>query len=147
MTATKTITVEYDLPHAPAKVWRVLTEPKLLENWLMPNDIAPVPGHKFTFKTKPMGEWDGIIHCEVLSVEPNKRLAYSWVGGSDKNQGWGEKLDTVVTWTLTEKPGGTLLLLEHSGFRERDEFAYSQMGKGWKSHGGMRMKAALDAMD
>jgi len=143
----RAIIVEYQLSAPPRKVWRALTEPKLLESWLMPNDIAPVVGHKFTFKTKPMGEWDGTIRCEVLAVEPLKRLAYSWIGGSDRNQGWGQTINTVVTWTLTEKPGGTLLLLEHSGFREADKFAYEQMGNGWRSFAVTRINAALENVD
>jgi uncharacterized protein YndB with AHSA1/START domain len=146
MAATKTITVEYDLPHPPAKVWRALTEPALLEKWLMPNTIAPVVGHRFTMRTQPMGGWNGVIQCQVLTVEPGKRLAYSWKGGSDDNKDYGQALDTVATWTLTEKPGGTLLLLEHSGFREQNEFAFTALSNGWKSHGGTRLKQTLDTI-
>jgi len=144
---TKTITVEYDLPFPPAKVWRALTEPQLLEAWLMPGDIAPVVGHKFTMRTQPMGTWDGVIHCEVLVVEPNKRLAYSWKGGARDNPGYGQPLDTVLTLTLTEKPGGTSLLLEHSGFTDQKEFAFTAMSGGWKSHGGRRLKDVLESLD
>lgn len=82
---SKTITVEYDLPAPPAQVWRALTEPRLLEAWLMPNDIAPVVGHKFTMQTRPMGTWDGVVQCEVLKVEPLKRLVFSWKGGAADN--------------------------------------------------------------
>jgi uncharacterized protein YndB with AHSA1/START domain len=78
-------------------------------------------------------------------VEPLKRLAYSWIGGSDKNQGWGQTIHTVVTWTLRENPGGTLLLLEHSGFREQDSLAYQQMGNGWRSFSSLRMNGALES--
>jgi uncharacterized protein YndB with AHSA1/START domain len=146
MNTTKTITVEYDLPHPPATVWRALTEPALLERWLMPNDIAPVVGHKFNFHTKPAGDWDGTVYCEVLTVNPEKRLAFSWKGGADANKGYGHILNTVLTFTLSEKTGGTLLLLEHSGFGEQDEFAFTTMSGGWKSHGNVRLKAALDAL-
>lgn len=146
MTDMRTITVEYDLPYPPAKIWRALTEPALLAKWLMPGDIAPVVGHKFTMRTQPMGGWDGVIHCEVLTAEPGKRLAYSWVGGSDSNDKYGQPLNTVATWTLTEKPGGTLLLLEHSGFRPQDEFAFTALSGGWKSMGGTRLKQVLDAI-
>jgi uncharacterized protein YndB with AHSA1/START domain len=142
--ATKTITVEYDLPFPPAKVWRVLTEPKLLEGWLMPNDIAPVVAHKFTMRTQPMGSWDGVVHCEVLTVEPPRRLVYSWKGGARDNPAYGQPLDTVLTFTLQEKPGGTLLLLEHSGFTDQNEFAFTAMSSGWRSHGGARLKQVLE---
>jgi uncharacterized protein YndB with AHSA1/START domain len=146
MAATRTITVEYDLPYPPAKVWRALTEPALLEKWLMPGDIAPIVGHKFTMHTAPMGDWDGTIYCEVLTVEVGKRLAYSWKGGNQTNKEYGQPLNTVATWTLSEKPDGTLLLLEHSGFREQDEFAFTVMGSGWTSHCGGRLQAALATM-
>ena len=80
---------------------------------------------------------------QVLLVEPGKRLAYSWKGGADDNSGYGQPLDTVLTLTLTEKPGGTLLLLEHSGFTGQNEFAFTAMSGGWKSHGGARLKQVL----
>lgn len=144
MPDTRTITVEYDLPHPPAKVWRALTEPALLGKWLMPNDIAPVVGHRFTFQTKPIGDWDGVVHCQVLTVEPAKRLAYSWMGGSEAERKDGRALNTVATWTLREKAGGTLLLLEHSGFRPQDEFAFNAMGSGWRGSVADRISAILD---
>lgn len=143
---SKTITVEYDLPYPPARVWRALTEPKLLEAWLMANDIAPVVGHRFTMQTRPMGTWDGVVQCEVLKVETAKRLVFSWKGGAKDNPGYGQPLDTVLTLTLTEKPGGTLLLLEHSGFTDGNEFAFTAMSSGWKSHGGERLKSVLASL-
>ena len=112
----------------------------------MPGDIAPVMGHKFTMKTQPMGKWDGVIDCEIIAVELERKLAYSWKGGSDDNDVYGKRLDTVATWTLTPKPGGTLLLLEHSGFRAEDEFAFTTMGGGWKSHAGPRLKTVLETL-
>src|SRR5579871_6631661 len=91
----KSISVEYDLPHPPAKVWRALTEPELLASWLMVNDIRPVVGHAFTFKAQPMPGWDGTVQCEVIEVEPERRLRYSWSGGAEDS-----RLESVVTWTL-----------------------------------------------
>ncbi len=134
-TARKSIVVEYDLPHEPEKVWRALTEPKLLEAWLMPNDIKPVVGHRFNFRAKPVGNWDGTVYCTVLVVEPAKKLRYSWKGGDDRLKDYGHMLDTVVTWTLTPTATGTKLLFEHEGFRDADAFAYEAMGGGWKKMG------------
>jgi uncharacterized protein YndB with AHSA1/START domain len=120
----QSISMEYDLPHPPAKVWRALTEPELLAAWLMNNDMRPLVGQSFTFKDKPMPWWDGIVHCDVLEIDPHKRLRYSWRAGA---------LDTVVTWTLTPTPsGGTRLALEHSGFRPADASAFDGAGKGWQ---------------
>ncbi len=129
------IVVEYEFVEAPAKVWRALTEPQLLAGWLMPNDIAPVVGHKFNFRTQPMGDWNGVVDCEVLEVVPQQKLVYSWNGGSAKNDSYGHKLETTVTWTLAAKAdGGTVLKLVHHGF-QADDFAYKAMGQGWKKMG------------
>jgi uncharacterized protein YndB with AHSA1/START domain len=130
--APRDIVVEDLLPHPPEKVWRALTASELLSRWLMPNDFKPVVGQHFTFKTQPMGSWDGVVHCEVLEVEPNRRLVYSWKGGSDDNPKYGSKLDSVVTWTLTAEKGGTRLRLVHAGFRSPgNDFAYDAMKSGW----------------
>ena len=125
---TESIEVDYTLQHPPQGVWRLLTEPKLLAMWLMPNDIAPLVGHKFNFRTKPMGEWDGVVHCEVVECDPYTRFTYSWKGGAT-----GFLIDTLCAWTLTPtESGGTLLHLSHSGF-EPSCFAYKLMGEGWRN--------------
>lgn len=124
---TQTIVLEHELPHPPAKVWRALTEPALLAQWLMANDLKPTVGHRFRFTQQPTEWWDGIVNCEVLEVEPLKRLRYTWRSGPPS------PLDTVVTWTLAPTPsGGTRLTLEHSGFLPTDSFAAGGAQKGWK---------------
>jgi uncharacterized protein YndB with AHSA1/START domain len=139
----QSIIVEYELPQDPNKVWRALTDPKLLEAWLMPNDIRAEVGHKFTFKTQPVQGWDGTVQCEILEVVPEKRLAYSWGGGAQKIQGYGHQIDTKVTWDLTPMPGGgTRLRLEHSGF-DPDSFALQMMGDGWRRKVAERLRQTL----
>ncbi len=136
---TQSISVTYDLPQSPPKVWRALTESSLLASWLMPNDIRPVLGHVFTFTAQPMPGWDGIVHCKVLEVEPEKRLRYSWCGGPASS-----RLETVVAWTLVSTAsGGTLLALEHSGFLPSNEFALDGMGRGWQGRIADRLRDAL----
>jgi len=136
---TQSISLEYDLPHAPAKVWRALTEPELLAQWLMANDMRSAVGHGFTFKAEPTPWWDGIVHCEVLEVDLHRRLSYSWRSGSGSSG-----LDTVVTWTLTPTPsGGTRLALEHSGFLPANKFAFDGAGKGWERNVGERLREVL----
>lgn len=131
----ESIVVEYALAASPAEVWRALTDPALLATWLMESDIAPVLGHKFTFCSKPMGDWNGIVDCEVLEVVPEQKLVYSWIGGSAQNETYGQKLETTVTWTLEPaEGGGAKLTLVHHGFHP-DDFAYKMMGMGWKGKG------------
>lgn len=135
---TLSLSMEFHLPHAPAKVWRALTEPALLAKWLMPTDMQPVVGKAFTFKTQPSPSWDGTVSCEMQEIEPHKRLRYSWGGGG---------LDsTVVTWTLMPtKAGGTLLRLEHSGFRPGEGQAKFFVGAkgGWQWMAGQRLGEVL----
>lgn len=122
------------LPHARPVVWRALTETELMRRWMMPPEgFRPVVGNRFTFTTKPAGAWDGTIHCEVLELVENERLSYRWSGGHEGNEGYGSKLDTIVTITLSDAAGGTRLHIVHSGFElPRNDFAYRNMSDGWK---------------
>ncbi|MGA7383589.1 MAG: SRPBCC domain-containing protein [Methylocella sp.] len=128
---SRSIVVERMMPHPPELIWRALTQGSLIEEWLMKNDFQPVVGHRFTFQAKPMGDWNGVVHCEVTTIEPLRRLVYSWKGGSATNPGYGNVLDSIVEWTLTREPGGTRLRMEHTGFRPQNETAYDAMSGGW----------------
>jgi uncharacterized protein YndB with AHSA1/START domain len=123
----------WSLSQPPEIVWEYLTKEELIAQWLMKNDFKPVVGHQFMFHTKPLAkrDFDGRIYCEVLEVVPFKKLSYSWKGGPHKGK---ITLDSVVTWTLLPKNGGTELLLEHSGFKGMKNFvAYFFMNAGWKT--------------
>jgi uncharacterized protein YndB with AHSA1/START domain len=124
---TRSLQFERYMPHPPEKIWRALTESSLIEQWLMKNDFAAEVGHRFTFRATPVPGWSGVTNCEVLTVEPPHRLVYRWGDGSESDSG----LRTVVTWTLTERDGGTLVRMEQSGFRPEDERGYKGMGGGW----------------
>jgi len=119
---TRTVVVEREMAHSPEKIWRALTEGRLIEEWLMTNDFLPVVGHRFTFRAAPVPGWSGIIESEVLVVEPHVRLVYSW--GS---MGVG----SVVTWTLTPTESGTHLRMEQSGFGPDQEANYKGAKYGW----------------
>ncbi|MPZ33149.1 MAG: SRPBCC domain-containing protein [Rhodospirillales bacterium] len=126
--AVRDIVVEDVLPQPPDKVWKALTTAELIGRWLMPNDFEPVVGKRFTFTTRPIGAWDGVVQCEVLEVVPLSRLVYSWKGGADDS-----RLDSVVTWTLRAEGKGTRLRMVHAGFRSpQNDFAYGAMGSGWR---------------
>jgi uncharacterized protein YndB with AHSA1/START domain len=119
----RTLVIERKLSHPASKVWRALTQGALMEEWLMKNDFQPVVGHRFSFRAEPNPHWDGIIECQVLTVEPNQRLSYSW--GS-------LGLASTVTFTLTPVEGGVLLRMEQSGFRPGQEQAFQGAKYGWK---------------
>jgi uncharacterized protein YndB with AHSA1/START domain len=142
MTDAKKIHLSWELPHPPAKVWRALTEPKLVAQWLMDNDMPSKTGTAFTFRTEPMPFWDGIVHSEILEWEPQKRLRYTWKGGPAATT-----LDTVVTWSLTPVAGGTRLELEHSGFRPDAAQAFAGAVAGWKRNVADRMALVLNSLD
>jgi uncharacterized protein YndB with AHSA1/START domain len=112
--------------HPPERVWRALTDPQALAEWLMPNDFQPRVGHKFQFRAAPRGGWRGIVDCEVLEVDPPRRLSYLW-------QGDPKDRPTVVTWILEPTPEGTRLRLEHTGFRGLGGLFHKLLlGSGWK---------------
>jgi uncharacterized protein YndB with AHSA1/START domain len=137
---TQSISQVYDLPFPPAKVWRALTEPALLARWLMSTDMRAEVGQSFSFTTEPTPWWDGVVHCEVLELEREKRLSYTWRSGPESSP-----LDTVVTWTLTPTPEGTRLALEHSGFVPSNRFAFEGAAKGWERMVGQRLRELLAA--
>jgi uncharacterized protein YndB with AHSA1/START domain len=132
---TQQIVVDEVFPHAPETIWKTLTSGELMGRWLgmTPAGFEPVQGKRFTYQTTAAGAWDGVIHCEVLEAIPNQRLAYAWKGGHEANAGYGSRLDTVVTFTLSKVENGTRLRLVHSGFvLPKNEIAFTNMGGGWK---------------
>jgi len=127
--ATRTVLVEREMPHPPQKIWRALTQGPLIEEWLMQNDFVPVVGHKFNLRSKPSPHWNGVVDCEVLVVEPNRRLAYSWnASGEEAAAG----IKSIVTWTLTPANGGTHVRMEQSGFRPEETGNYQGANYGWQ---------------
>ncbi len=134
---TRSVIVEKEFPHPPQKVWRALTESSLIEQWLMKNDFQPVAGHSFNLRMDPVPNWNGVIDCQVLAVEPCKTLSYTWgtLG-----------LESVVTFTLTPTDTGTNVRVEQSGFRPDQEAAYKGATYGWRNFiGGLeRILAGLE---
>jgi uncharacterized protein YndB with AHSA1/START domain len=117
-TEVRSVVVERQIAFPPEKIWRALTQPHLIEAWLMKNDFMPVVGHKFNLR----GDW-GAVDCEVLAIEPNRTLSYRWDAMG---------LESVVVWTLTAQGTGTLLRMEQSGFRPDQEQAYQGARFGWQ---------------
>jgi uncharacterized protein YndB with AHSA1/START domain len=121
--SNRTLVIERVFPHPPEKLWRALTEDRLLAQWLMKNDFEPIAGRKFQFRAEPMPNWSGVIDGEVLIVDPLKRLSYTWSSIG---------LDFVVLWTLTPTEGGTHVRMEQSGFGPGQQAAYQGANYGWQ---------------
>ena len=117
-TETRSVVVEREIAHSPERIWRALTEPHLIEEWLMKNDFQPAVGHKFNFS----GDW-GAVDCQVRQVEPRKTLSYTWAAHG---------LESIVTWTLTPTSKGTNLRMEQKGFRADQEQFYQGAKGGWR---------------
>ena len=115
---TRSVVIERELPYPPEKIWRALTQPQLIEQWLMKNDFQSVVDHRCSFRA----DW-GSVDCRVLTVEPEKTLAYTW-------EAYG--LESVITWTLTPSGTGTHLRMEHAGFGPDQEQAYKGAMYGWR---------------
>ena len=126
-TETLSVVVEREVAFPPEKIWRALTQPHLIEEWLMKNDFRPDVGHHFSLSA----DW-GAVNCQVLTVEPNKTLSYTWAAHG---------LESVVTWTLTPTNSGTHLRMEQSGFRADQQQAYQGAKSGWP-----RFLAALEQL-
>lgn len=132
MTHTLTIAIDQVFPYPPAHVWRALTDPDLLARWLMPPiDFHLNVGHRFTFIGTPIPRvhFSGIVQCEVLAFEVERRLSYSWADHSGEND-----LRSTVTWRLEPERQGTHLFLEHGGFDPAHpllHLSYQMMSGGW----------------
>ena len=127
MKQTESIAFEFDLPHPPEKVWRALTDPVLLAEWLLPVvDLALEPGATFTFRTQPYPGWDGTVQCRLVEIDPHRKLSYTWRVPF---------LDTVVTFTLTPTASGTRLSLVQSGFTPDQKRESGGARYGWKMMG------------
>ena len=122
-TETRTVVVEREMPFPPEKLWRALTQSHLIEEWLMKNDFRADLGHRFSFRADPQPHWNGVVDCEVLEIEPHRRLSYAWGALG---------LESVVTFTLTATSAGTHLRMEQSGFSPDQPQAYNGATFGWR---------------
>jgi uncharacterized protein YndB with AHSA1/START domain len=130
----KTLRFEALYPFAPEQVWAALTDAESIADWLMPNDFRAEVGHRFNFRTKPAPGFDGVVDCEVLEIEPPRRLAYSWKGGG---------IDTIVAYSLSAEGGSTRLVMEQSGFTGLRGWMVSRiLGNGWKKIIGEKLREA-----
>lgn len=121
--AIRTVVIEREIGHPPEKIWRALTQPHLIEEWLMKSDFKLIKGQKFNFRNQPRPDVNVVVDCEVLDIEPNRRLSYTW-------DAFG--LESVVTFTLEPTPTGTVLRMEQTGFGPDQDLAYKGAKASWR---------------
>jgi uncharacterized protein YndB with AHSA1/START domain len=124
-TEARAVIVEREFAFPLEKLWRALTQPHLIEEWLMKNDFKPEVGHSFKLR----GEWGGVLDCKVLAVEPHKTLSYTWDFANDDP---AYDLRSVVTFTLTPTSTGTHLRVEQAGFGPQQRQAFGGARAGWE---------------
>lgn len=129
---TRSVVIERQIAHPPEKVWRALTQPHLIAEWLMQNDFLPQVGHRFQLR----GDWGGVLDCEVLAIEPQRSLSYTWNFAHDDP---AFALISVVTFDLSPSGTGTHLRVEQSGFRPNQPRAFGGARMGWQKF--------MDALD
>jgi uncharacterized protein YndB with AHSA1/START domain len=124
---SEAIEFQFDLRHPPEKVWRALTEPALLAEWLLPVvNLNLTAGQEFTFRAQPVGGWDGVVNCRMLHSDAPNKLSYAWVVGD---------IDTIVTFTLAPTPDGTRLTLVQAGFKPHQKKNFGGARYGWRMMG------------
>jgi len=134
---TASLAFEVALRHRPSKVWRALTDPVLLAEWLLPAVGFKLDvGAAFLFQTEPMPGWDGKVACQLVVAEPERQLSYTWRVGD---------MDTVVTFTLTPTDEGTLLSLVQSGFTPAQKQNFGGARYGWRMMG-TKLTDVLDGL-
>ncbi|MCW3847322.1 SRPBCC domain-containing protein [Sphingomonas sp. LB-2] len=139
MSETQTVTIEREFPHPPSRIWRALTQPHLIQEWLMRNDFVAVVGHRFNLN----GDWGGTLDCEVLEVEPERSLSYRW---DHAHADPAYDLKSVVSFTLEPTAGGTLLRMEQEGFRPEQKAASGGARYGWQQFFG-KLETLLATLD
>ena len=139
MNDLRTVTVEREFAHPADRLWRALTQPHLIAEWLMQNDFVPTVGHRFHLT----GEWGGTLDCEVLEIDPGRTLTYTWDYAHDDP---AYDLRSVVTFTLTPTPTGTLLRVEQTGFRPEQKQASGGARIGWPKFLG-KLETLLTQLD
>lgn len=131
---TEAIAFEFHLPHSAAKVWRALTDPALLSEWLLPVVAMKLePGATFMFSAPPQPGWDGSVNCRFLEIETHRKLSYTWVVGE-------VGLTTVVTFTLVPTPSGTTVTMVQTGFTPSQKQNFGGARYGWRLMGSRLME-------
>ena len=118
------LALEFELDHPPAKVWRALTDPVLLAEWILPVvGFELATGAAFTFQAPSQPGWDGVVSCKLREIEAQRKLSWTWIAGD---------IDTIVTFTLAPTASGTRLSIVQSGFQPEQKRNLGGARYGWR---------------
>ena len=102
---SRSISFEYELDEPIEKVWRALTTPEIVAEWLLPGDLKAKEGTHFTLRDA--GE---AIDCEVIAIEEQRSIRLRWRDDEARRGG----LDSTVTFEVEgTASGGTHLRIVH----------------------------------
>ena len=119
------------LDAAPGKVWRALTDPEMLKQWMAPDPatrctVAEIDlrvGGRYRIVMSPAEGEDHDVRGAYREIVPNKRLVYTWAWKTTPER------ESLVTIELRAAGGGTELTLKHEQFA--DEQARDKHQHGW----------------
>lgn len=98
------------------KLWRALTTPHLLAEWLMPNTLSQAAvGASFQFVKPATAWWNGVTDSRILAMRPQRHLALTF---EPTGQDALTAPKVEVRFDLTPLPQGVHLRFELVGFRQ-----------------------------
>jgi uncharacterized protein YndB with AHSA1/START domain len=108
VSAAEPLVFEFDVPQAPALVWRALTERELLAAWLAPNDLCPEVGARFRFDRRAEAEPSGDAGDLRGEGCPRDDAGGPHSEGSPRGDAGGQRPDFIECQVLAVDPGKTL---------------------------------------
>jgi uncharacterized protein YndB with AHSA1/START domain len=94
---SRSISFEYELDEPIEKVWRALTTPEIVAEWLLPSDMKAEEGARFT-----LSDTAERIDCEVIAIEEQRSIRWRWRDEEARRGG----LDSTVTFEVEQTTGG-----------------------------------------
>ena len=122
-----------------SRVWQAITDKREFGAWFrcrFDRDGQFQPGQKAVGNITHPGYEHLKMEIDVVDVVPEKKLSFRWHPYAiDTNVDYSAETPTLVTFTLADADGGTLLTIVESGFdkipaHRRDE-AFRMNESGW----------------
>ena len=130
------VSMEELFPAPLDRVWHALTDPQMINRWLMAtDDFEAKVGTRFTLRDGPRPGFRGYIACEVLELSPPHRMVWSWSSTDESGP-------TRLVIELEAHGDGTRLTLRHTG--DADERTVRGTNEGWVFKLGVLAEALVE---